>query len=634
MANADKVKTDEVKTDESQQAAQYRGRMAQWTDWSAQWDRRINRLSNWRLFVFLSGVGAVIALGLLALPMAAWVSGLTLLGVFIVLVVLHEKAFRQRAHARAMLEVNTVAWKRVTDKWQQLPDNGQEFMDETHPYVADLDIFGPGSLFQRCNTAVTPAGKKRLAHWFLSGEQQPESILERQNAVLELAPLLDWRQELQAEALTYEGAFCEAEALSTWGNKQTPGLSTHQLRRMRLVAFVLPAVTLLFAVLPSLLRTVSPGFGYAPLVLCLVVEMLLLLWRWKAVSGCLTSVEKAASDIRVHQQLLGRFEALSVQSTLLRRMQERLRDDHARTASEQAARLARIVDALGNRRHQLYIVADILLLLDWHFLFAIERWRAQSGKHVGDWVETNAELEALSSLAGLAHAHPDWTMPTLKEMDAPPRLLAESAGHPLLNDDCVLNTVQFEASDRIALITGSNMSGKSTLLRTVGVNLVLAMAGGPVRATRFVFRPGHLYTCMRTRDDVEQGVSSFYAELLRVKLLVKAVEAGERVFFLLDELFKGTNSVDRHAGAEALMRWLVRQDSADRPILGLISTHDLELGALEKTCSGVWNAHFQEWYEEGVVRFDYTLRSGVSTTRNALWLMKLAGLPILDEMDP
>lgn len=603
----------------------YRERMEKYESMLVQQLKSINRIGNWRLSVFLAGAGWAIGFGLMHRPLYAWVGGALWLGLFIWLVLWHDRLFRARRQTAVRMDINREAWQRLTDQWHDIPDDGHACLHVEHPYSEDLDLFGPGSLFQWGNAAVTPAGRNCLVNWLTEPEQNPDVIAARQEAVRELAPMLDWRQDLQTEARLHEGEFCEADALVKWADAgDHAGHKDGNLlfRCMPLLSWLFPVVTILLGVMPSILPEVS----YFPFALLLLTEALLLVWRFKPRTEALHQAEHAAADIHVHQQILKRLEAVSVQSEMLQNMQNRLKDDHRRSASEQASRLARIVDGLGNRRHQLYIIMDILFLLDWHFLFAINRWKAESASHLADWIAVNGELEALCSLAGIGHAHPDWVMPEIAAV-MPARFMAENLGHPLLKAPCITNPVIFPAMESIHLITGSNMSGKSTLLRTIGINLVLAMAGAPVYASAFSFTPCKLYTCMRTRDNIEQGISSFYAELLRIKTLVRAVEAGESVFCFLDEIFKGTNSADRHAGAQALITWLVAQDSPDKPVLGLISTHDLELGNLADNCPGVRNEHFQEYYEEGALRFDYKLRPGVSTTRNALWLMKLAGLP-------
>ena len=592
---------------------------------------RIAQVANLRLAAFVAGAGCAVGFGMAGWPLAAWSGSLLCLACFGVLVAVHERLHRARSRTAALCEINREAWKRLTDSWHDIADDGASHTDPAHACSGDLDLFGPGSLYQWCSTAETPAGRKALATLLAEPARTPEVIRRRQEAVRELAGQRDWRQDLQADARLHQGAFCEATDLENWATQTAPirldGLPGTLLHT---AVWSLPLLTLLSASLTLLM----PTFPRTPLLICLLAETLLIAWRFRARNQALQACERAAADVRVHQRLLGRLEALPVRAGLLAALKDRLKDGHGRTASAQTKRLAGIVDAIGNRHHQLFVIVNILFQLDWHFLFAAEAWRRESGIHLPDWVAVNGELEAICSMAAIADSHPDWVMPdpTLPEAVCADmgvvRFQASAVGHPLLKSPCVTNTIEWTGDVAVHLITGSNMSGKSTLLRTVGVNLVLAMAGAPVFAEAFRFTPCRVFTCMRIRDDIEQGISSFYAELVRIRALIEAVSAGERVFFLLDELFKGTNSVDRHAGAEALVRWLVAQDRPDRPVLGLISTHDLELGSLETTCTGVRNEHFQEHYDEGNLRFDYLLRPGVSTTRNARWLMRLAGLPL------
>ena len=649
------AKSAEQTSEKQSPAHLYQERMERYESMLADHLKGINRIGNWRLFVFLAGAGWADGFGLLHRPLLAWIGGALWLALFVWLVLVHDRLYRARRQTAIRRDINREGWQRLTDQWHDIADDGHTHVNAEHPYSEDLDLFGSGSLFQWSNAAVTPGGRNCLVKWLTEPEQNPRIIAARQEAVRELAPMLEWRQDLQTEARLHEGEFCEADALAKWANAGVyagQGVQGLLFHLMRVLSWMLPFATLVMGAMP----TFDSEFRYSPFILLLLLETMLLIWRFKPRTEALHQAERAAADIRVHQQILERLESMPFQSVMLREMKERLKDGHKHSASGQARRLARIVDGLGNRRHQLYIVIDILFLLDWHFYFAIDRWKAESAAHLADWVAVNGELEALCSLAGIGHAHPDWVMPIIlpagtghngtdqagtdqpgtgpagtdqEKSDAAKlvRFRASDLGHPLLKTPCVTNPVVFHTPESVHLITGSNMSGKSTLLRTIGLNLVLAMAGAPVFASAFAFSPCHLYTCMRTRDDIEHGISSFYAELLRIKTLVRAVEAGESVFCFLDEIFKGTNSADRHVGAQALINWLVARDAPDKSVLGLISTHDLELGVLADTSPGVRNEHFQEYYEEGALRFDYKLRPGVSTTRNALWLMKLAGLP-------
>jgi DNA mismatch repair ATPase MutS len=251
----------------------------------------------------------------------------------------------------------------------------------------------------------------------------------------------------------------------------------------------------------------------------------------------------------------------------------------------------------------------------------MEKWKKKYGSSLKEWLNTIGELEALNSLSVIAYDNDTWTMPEVKEnMEV---LKAKSMGHPLLGDNGVRNDVTMERPTSIILITGSNMSGKSTLLRTIGINIVLSYLGAPVCAEQFSCSIMNIYTCMRIGDNLEKSISSFYAEILRIKMIVQAAKEGEKVFFLLDEIFKGTNSIDRHTGAKVLIKQLGECNSA-----GLVSTHDLELGEMEKEYNKIKNYHFQEHYVDGELKFDYKLKRGISTTRNALYIIKMAGIDV------
>jgi DNA mismatch repair ATPase MutS len=301
-------------------------------------------------------------------------------------------------------------------------------------------------------------------------------------------------------------------------------------------------------------------------------------------------------------------------------MQSGLLNSRGEKASEQIKRLEKIADRISNRENAMFFPINVLLLWDYHSMMALERWKIQSGKNIEKLMETIGKAEALCSLAALCCDYPDWVIP---EFTASPSVVrAKSLGHPLLGERKVCNDLSIEKPACALLITGSNMSGKSTYLRTAGINLVLAYAGAPVCASYMKCSVMDIHTCMRVNDNLEKNISSFYAEILRIKDIVNASKGSRQVFFLLDEIFKGTNSQDRHAGAESLIKNLCRNGAA-----GMVSTHDLELGALEGESGGqVKNYHFQEHYMDNEIHFDYKLRPGVSTTRNALYLIRMAGI--------
>jgi DNA mismatch repair ATPase MutS len=299
--------------------------------------------------------------------------------------------------------------------------------------------------------------------------------------------------------------------------------------------------------------------------------------------------------------------------------------DAGQPASRHIIRLVRLVDWLESRRNQLFAIPAFVLLLPEQLCFAIESWRAQHGASASRWLATIGEMEALASLATFAFEHPDFPFPQLAEQASAPSLLASALGHPLIPASArVANDVRLDATCRLLVVTGSNMSGKSTLLRTVGVNAVLAMAGAPVCATSMTLTPMQLGASLRAQDSLEAGVSRFFAEIKRLHAILSMATGKPPVLFLLDEILNGTNSQDRREGAEAIIRQLL-----ERGAMGLVTTHDLALSALaDRQSSPGANVHFQDTLEGDRLLFDYRLQPGVVTRRNALDLMRLVGIDV------
>ncbi len=576
----------------------------------------INLISNLRMVVFLIGAGlGIYLIAKKNYGLFAWDLGLFLV-LFIPLMILHDHYFNKKKYAAILHKINEDSLKRIHGEWNTFSDDGEEFIDDNHNYSQDLDIFGPGSLFQFINTTITYLGRIKLRDFLISSAKSIEEISDRQEAVIELAPKLDWRQKYMAEGIV-ESRMHDPETLFLWANK------IERFYRKPLVIYIIrfmPIITVVIAILTFL----NPEPQYYCLIAVLVIQYAILKIKSKQRGEILEVAYKFMEDIKAYSNMLSLIEQEEYHSSHLQDLQNRLKNEQGQTAGEQIRKLVKIVEAIANRYNQLYIFFNILFLLDYHYVFALEKWKEESGSKLRDWLDVIAEFESLSSLAVLTHDYPQWTTPELSKEG--PCFAAQDMGHPLLKNTCVANNLKFEPPENILLITGSNMSGKSTLLRTVGINLVLAYAGGNVCAKTFKCSIMDIYTCMRVNDDLEKNISSFYAELLRIKMIVKAVEEGQTVFFLLDEIFKGTNSMDRHTGARALIMKLSKAK-----VLGLVSTHDLELGDLEKESNMIKNYHFQESYKDNEIYFDYKLRLGVSTTRNAAFLMKMAGIEFSEE---
>jgi hypothetical protein len=560
------------------------------------------RLGNWRLVIAIGG--AVLAwwnFYLLPLPVAA----------FIALLVIHDRVDR-----KLRLETRAVNWyqralDRLDNRWMGFGETGARFEDVKHPYSGDLDVFGRGSLFQLLNSARTSAGEAMLASW-LSGPARGEEVKLRHGAIDDLRPRLDLREDL---ALLGDDIRAEVhpEWLERWSALPLVGIT----RFMRLAAAILAGFTALAAL--AVLFQIWPLF---PMLIGILAEMMFFMWVRPRCNQILGAVEAPSKDLNLVAQLLARIEIESFTAPRLLALEKELETDKL-PASRQIARLTRLVD-LHDWEHNLFFrpIAGLLL---WgpQVAFAIEQWRLTSGAHVAGWIQAIAEIEALSSLAAYASEHPEDPYPELVDTGA----LFDGKGiaHPLLpSAAAVRNDVQLGTERRLLLISGSNMSGKSTLLRSVGLNIVLAWAGAPVRAESLRVSRLQVGAAMRVEDSVLDGKSRFYAEITRIRQIVDLASGQPPLLYLLDELLSGTNSHDRLIGAEAIVRSLV-----ERGAIGLVTTHDLALAHIaDDLAPRAANVHFEDHIEGGKIAFDYRMRPGVVRKSNAIALMRSVGLDV------
>ncbi len=580
--------------------------------------RRYNRMAFGRLVWFLGSVGTVWLLITLDQQLGAVAALLVGLTGFLALLRKHQTIRRERDLNNRLTFINQDEAARLKRQYLR-PETGESFVDLTHPYTGDLDVFGKHSLFRLLNRTHTYEGQSRLATW-LRSPATPDAVRLRQQAVAALQPQLDWRQQLEALAYVEPTTTESPAALVTWATAPGTPLPGY----LNAVRFVFPAVTLgLF---------VAWLVGYAPglaVLLLLAVHGFVLsrtAERAKEVSEQTFAISAA---LRAFQELFRHAESLEGQAVRLRVIREALITS-GHSASAAIGQLARLTEGLNYRRNPYFVlIFGLATLWEVHYLFRLERWKQQHGLDLARWFDALGELEALNSLAGFAHAHPAYAIPNL--VDGELSLAAIAVAHPLLPPDrSVANSLALTGSGQTVLITGSNMSGKSTFLRTVGANVVLALTGAVVCADAFACSPVRVFTSMRTQDSLEESTSSFYAELKRLQALIglsKQVNATPVLYFL-DEILKGTNSADRHRGAEALIRQLHRTTAS-----GFVSTHDLELGQLTDATDFVRNYHFQSDLQDGELVFDYKLRDGICQSFNASQLMQAIGIEI-NEMMP
>ena len=492
---------------------------------------------------------------------------------------------------------------RMEDRWAGQGREGREFENPAHPYAGDLDLFGKGSLFELLCTAQTRTGEKTLATWLLA-PGTPAGIRERQAAARELRDRLDLREDL-ARLGGDVAKGVRPEDLISWG-AAPPELPTP----IRVLARILTAASLTSIVL--FLAGVSPW----PLAAA-ILSLLMFNWRVSGHVGRVVHLsERAERELDILAGVLRRVGAETFATPRLRGLQESLRD-----AAVALERLARLIYRLQATRNEMITALAGLVLWRSHCAFALEDWREKWGRDVPQWLDAVGEIEALGALAMYSYENPDDPFPEIREEAA--WFEGEQLGHPLLpRRTCVRNDVRLGGAPKVLIVSGSNMSGKSTLLRTVGVNAVLALAGAPVRARKLAISPLVVGATIRVQDSLQAGMSRFYAEISRIKQLMTAASGPRPLLFLLEEVLAGTNSQDRKAGAEILLREFVAKNA-----IGLVTTHDLALaGAVDVLGPSAANVHFEDHLVDGKLAFDYVLRPGVVTKSNALALMKSIGL--------
>jgi hypothetical protein len=577
---------------------------------------RFNRLANLRLVAFIAAA-ACLMWGFSQGGPAAIGGGLILAVVFLVLVRQHRLIGLRRERVTGLHAINVEAGERLARRWQNVPLRHAVEPDRQHPYAGDLDLFGHGSLLHLLDTTRTSMGQTTLALWLLDGAN-PNVVRERQRAVAELSARLDFCQELELRGVLHGAARADPEPLLAWAEGE-PWL----LRRRGL----LWASRISPLLLCGLAVAQATGLLDWPLWLPFLF-LNALLWQLigKQAYATLSSISVQEGGFRQYAASLGLLATTPVEAPLLERLLGRL-TAAGRSAYAHMRDLERTTRLVLPRGAQVYWVLQTILLWDVHVLAALEGWQNRTGKYARAWLETLGDIEALAALAALAHAHPDWTMPDIDE--AACQVEAEQAGHPLLPPGVrVDNDVALGPPGRFLLVTGSNMAGKSTFLRTIGTNIVLAQAGGPVCARSFRLPPLALCTTMRVVDSLERGVSTFLAEVLRLKQVVDAARAdhaGRSLCYLLDEILQGTNTAERLIAARQVIHFLLEHGA-----IGAVSTHDLTLADTPELDPRAQRVHFSETLTAGpagpIMTFDYQLQPGLATSTNALRLVALLGL--------
>jgi hypothetical protein len=579
-------------------------------------DRRSNVLSSMRLASVLLSLALVGLAVWTSAGTVAWTGALVLGVAFVALVVVHGRIIRARDKALAGKRHHELGLARLAGELAKLPSRGEHIATAGHAYAGDIDLFGKASLLALVDATQTQFGEARLIAW-LDDTTRPtpfvSTLSARQAAVRDLAARPELRETLAVLGAVAAEGKPDPTPLFAWAESKD-GLGGALLRAFtRAWPFVVVGTLLV----GRLALHLPPGLLLMPYAVAFTFAFLTRP-RAMQVSQAVTQHE---GSVAAYVEMLHAVEAATFEAPLLRELQGKLTE--GRRASEEIGRLATIVGFLEARSNEVFrLFLSPAILIEQNCVLWLESWRARAGGRVRGWFEALGELEALASLAQLAFDNPEWAFPELAEE---PIFDAEGLAHPLIPASRrVANDVSSLAPGRAFIVTGSNMSGKSTLLRALGANAVLGLAGAPVCARKMRLGPVRVATSMRIDDSLEQGVSHFYAELKRLKQIVERARAGPGVLFLLDEILHGTNTRERLIGARAVVRSLLGLGA-----LGAVSTHDLSLGDLEQEMPEVVrNVHFEEQVEGEVMSFDYRLRQGVVQSSNALRLMKAVGLEV------
>lgn len=588
--------------------SEYRTRLDHRRAAAAEQERAHAQVANLRLLVFAVLLGLAwpvfatrsISLLWLLLPLTGFAG----------LMLRHDRIARARALSLRAADWYDRGLARLDDRWAGQGNAGERFRDPAHLYAEDLDLFGRGGLFELLCLAKTARGEETLAAWLLA-PAPPEVLAQRHRAVSELSGRLDFREDLAVRGEAVR-ASVHPSALLAWAEAPAslPDLKLRRVAAGLAVAFV--AAVLFWALTDA----------RWPVLALAAVNGTFALWLRGRVLQVAAGAERASRDLAGLADLLARIEREPYTAASLVALRASL-DLAGHPPSHRLAALTRLVEALESRENLIMKVVGPATLFTTQLAFALEAWRARNGREVRRWLDIIGELEATASFAGYAYEHPDDAFPEF--VGDAPSFEATGLGHPLLPaEKCVRNDVRLAGGLQLLLISGSNMSGKSTMLRSVGAALVMAQAGAPVRARRLCLSPLQLGASLRVTDSLQGGTSRFYAEITRLRRILELAVPARPVLFLLDELLNGTNSHDRRIGAEGVVRGLIA-----RGAIGLVTTHDLALCQIgEALAARARNVHFEDHFENGAIRFDYVMRPGVVGRSNALELMRSIGLEV------
>jgi hypothetical protein len=588
----------------------YRIRLEHYTKQVKDTQSRLKRLALLRFGIFL----ATLILIFIATRWNFYVMGIiALTGTITFLLTINHYLSLQKSlkHDESLAAINGNELLALKGDYSMF-DSGEEFSDPDHPYTSDLDIFGAMSLFQYFNRSATSLGKNRLAQWFQRPLSDPATIRNRQAAVAEIAGKTEFRQEFLASGYMEKELPADKDDLLQWVKE--PAEFNHWKFKFFITFTIITTFTTLSLVSLSL---ISPTW----LTIYILLPFGILGIYWKKITRKYRMLSKKSDLVKKYSGLLQTVEKEAFSSPYMMGLKEDLIGKGG-MPSAATKKLSHILNAFEARNNMLMgFLLNFLFLWDMIQVLRTEKWQAIHREELSKWLEVLAETDTICCLANFHFNHPGSIFPGINDDGA--LLMAKSLGHPLVPAESrVDNPATIPGWKHFTIITGANMAGKSTYLRTVGVNLVLAMSGSAVIAKEMTFQPAGLVTSIRTRDSLQKSESYFYAELKRLKYIIDRLHDGDKLIILLDEILKGTNSRDKQSGSIALLEKLLRYDAS-----GLVATHDLALGELEKQYpENITNKSFEVVIENDLLVFDYKLKDGIARQMNATFLMRKMGI--------
>ena len=513
---------------------------------------------------------------------------------------------------QALIQINENEIRCLKTRHSDLYYDGEEYLKQNHSYASDLDIFGQHSLFQLINRSVTKTGNNTLASW-LEKPSPNQEIIKRQKAVKELSKKIDWRQNIIQYGFANKLKNDDPSFVIEWGKKPSP---FHGKKVLQIAVTIMPLLSL-GALVYSFIGS------QAPITIMILASIGIHYYNFRKVSRAHEQTSKRGEMLKTYSYIIEQFENENWNSEKLNELKSKLASND-RLTSKKIQQLSKLIELLDQRLNvMVQILLNLLFFYELHILFRIDKWKQNYGAEIEKWFDAISEIEAISSLSNLSFNHEEWAFPKISDKHF--ELDVKQAGHPMIDEKGrVNNDYQLNGPGTVHIVTGSNMAGKSTFLRTVGVNVVMALAGAPVCAREMTVSNVEINTSMRIKDSIEENESSFYAELKRIQLVLEKVNRKEKTLLLLDEILRGTNSKDKHTGSRALIKQLVKHDA-----VAMVATHDLELSILEEELPGqVENRFFDIKIDGDQLYFDYKVQKGFCKTFNAPILMKKMGIDL------